>query len=206
MSLFSKSPKIKTVAVSLNTALNLPFSIPNDVFRMNDCEIRWITDDQYELNTKYYALNGASFVIDAHTTKQVIDGKSLPQYNLFRISKEEEKELNNIEKEYELWVKQYKLNYFKSLSSHIRQSMVDEAIIRKMSLQINKLDEEDFPNVKRMRELRTKQDPRYMPGMVSQSRRQCEYSYKYLPIISYFTLDELLNAHAEATLENEIVN
>lgn len=206
MSLFSKSPKIKTVAVSLNTALNLPFSIPNDVFRMNDCEIRWITDDQYELNTAHYALNGASFVIDAYTTKQVIDGKSLPQYNLFRISKEEEKELNNIEKEYELWVKQYKLNYFKSLSSHIRQSIVDEAIIRKMSIQIGKLEEEDFPNVKRMRELRTKQDPRYMPGMVSQSRRQGEYSYKYLPIISYFTLDELLNAHAEATLENEIVN
>lgn len=197
----------------LNARFNLPFEgVRGSKHEMKDCIIIEIDYDQYELGVKdNFSISPGNIaqmiVIDAATVKAIIDGAHRPDLGLYRPTEEDRKELQNLKDEFSRWKKNKKLESFKSLPAHLRQEIVDEAILRDlMTSNRNEPLNQEFDGWKRMTELEEKFGPNYLRprAFIRPESDYMTHEYKYIQIIENFTLQELTNAHAEASLEDEL--
>jgi hypothetical protein len=187
----------------LNAKLGLPFSVPGDEHHGGDYNLKFLQHDKYELEVGSSLFGrGDSFVISAAEAYKVMAGEHMPQLRLYRPSTEEVEELRSLENGLYNWKKQIGLNNFKKLPSHLRQAIVDEAIIKSMANTMY-VDETKFDDYKRLEELREKcnRDRYHFTHHQAPTDR---FSYHYESIIEQYELDELLEAHAEASLEDHI--
>lgn len=144
----------------------------------------------------------------------------LSQSDVRRISSgltsKETDELNQLESEIKHWKHRKQLDKFRKLPANIRQEIVDEALLKDLltDYEHNTIDETQFDNYERLAELRNKDNynpwgnakmgGHYHHGY-SEERYQVHH-WKYSAIHSQFKTDELLEAHSEATLEEELSN
>lgn len=209
-----------------NIKFNLPFRGPGDVYSGYDFDAIQRGYDDYEVkvhgrnsinygaaaigggvgaySASYNPHNGNSFRVDAKTMKYIIDGVSLPHLGLSRTSNEEIEELESLESELLKWKKQEQLNKFKLLPTHIRQEIVDEAIVN--NLVNSQPSDDEFEDITRLRELRGKINPQVLRYSHDNQSTLNSLKLKYEAFINKFTTNELMEAHIEASLEDEIVN
>lgn len=120
---------------------------------------------------------------------------------------EEEKELNELEDLHKFDSKRLKLNYFKSLPKEFRQQMVNVLLWDDLTKEINEISA-DKPS--RLIELRVKKDgnsPYYIRNHIINGNSwwlsgHIKISESILP--EGITKEELLQAHLDASLEEEI--
>ncbi|CAB4125239.1 hypothetical protein UFOVP53_88 [uncultured Caudovirales phage] len=231
MSIFGRISNI----MDSNSAYNLPFSGPGSHYQGHDFFISQIDENKYELNVGYnpspignyshtsttvpagfpYGSLAKSHYIDAPTVRDILDGKSFPNLGLIRMTTDEKERLAELRKELEIWKKQQKLNKFKEFPTHIRQEIVDEAIVSDMISKIHGIKDTDFPGHQELHKLSSIKLPNNMfngvnlTGLSASFAGYASPSYsvqKYYAIISLFTKDELINAHIEASIDDEISN
>lgn len=219
----------KREAMEANNRLhNFPFS-PGELYKGSDFNVQQVDVDVYQLFVEdpYSMLYGVvaaspsfgspqptgyhtrTHMVDATTLRRIIDGDSFPEYGLYRMTDKEKEELKGIEAEMDKWKIMQKINKFKALPTHIRQDIVDEAILRDLSFDIDK--EEDiskFPDYKRFRELKEKRRPEIQFDSMHRVRHggSDSFIFKYGPVLAKFSTEELMEAHAEASLEDEIAD
>jgi hypothetical protein len=130
------------------------------------------------------------------------------------MTSEQKERLAELRKGFDIWRKQQKLNKFKGLPEHLRQEIVDEAIINDMALKIQDVQDSDFPG---HQELANLTSIKVSSGIFDSIDINFSASFtgynasiitttKYYAITSLFTKDELMNAHMEASIEEQINN
>ena len=228
-----------------NVVYNLPFNGPGSAYQTPDCQIIQIEDNIYRLivgvnqgplsnysrtgltlpqplsmkgAAAYHHMYGTpsqEHHIDAQTVREILDGKSFPNLGLMRMTTQEKERLAELRKELEICKKQQKLNKFKELPAHIRQEIVDEAIVNDMTSKIHDVKDADFPGHQELTRLSSIKLPNGMFGNVNLTSLSASFAgystsiatgSKYYAIISLFTKDELINAHIEASIDDEISN
>lgn len=202
-----KGPQAKDQPMpDLNARFNLPFKHINDKKVGQDFVIKWISYNTYEvIIDPHHSYSSHVITVDAQVARDIIDMKHMPQIGLYRISKEEEQELKQLREEETQWRKNKKLELFRKLPSHLRQEIVDEAILK--SIVTNDHLADDFHGFKRIRELEEKEGSyKYATRLTSIAVDQWQFDYKYAIIINTFTLEELSDAHSEASLEDALEN
>lgn len=207
-----KKAKRELTLTNTNIAFNLPFTKIGDVFSDSDYFAKQITSDTYEIkiynNLFSHNHEDKVIIVKAVEMKMIYDGMHMPHYGLYRPTKEELKELKELEEEMVRWRKSKKLNCFKQLPSHLRQEIVDEAMLKSL-MQSNEADPlyQEFEGWNRLTELRNKKGENHLrSNVIHREIDRNKLQYKYLPIILRFSLDELMEAHASASLEDEISN
>ncbi len=122
------------------------------------------------------------------------------------LTSEESTELSSLEADLEVWHKQQKLAKFKELPTHIRQEIADEACMKYMYDDFYNVDESKFEYIDRINELKIKQGMAYNTSYYMGAQTDCDHAhnYKYHSFINEFNKKQILMAHAEATLEEEI--
>ena len=120
-----------------------------------------------------------------------------------QLTNEEREELYRLQGERDAWVKNKMKLAFGDMPIELREEIIKEAHIRKCLHAIENIDISEFNNNNRIEEL---ERARYnSSGMLHINiNDDSGYNYKYSGIISRFTLEELEDAHALATLEEEL--
>jgi hypothetical protein len=149
-----------------------------------------------------------SFTVDGATVGSILSN-GMPVSHTHFISEDEVKELESLEEEVKAWERQQKLVHFKELPRHIRQNIVDEACIKVMLQQMNNVDTSKFEGWARLEELKNKRN--IVRGVTLTAVNGSiymghDYTYKYNGITSEFSKEELIDAHAEATIEEDMLN
>lgn len=131
-----------------------------------------------------------------------------------QITKEEESELRELEEECKSYVKNKKLQEFKKLPKNLRQRIVDILVLKTFSHDINSVDENSFEKVDRIKELRRKiPNSQYYNNNAYYGSQGAIYSTTanfsleestIMNIVNAFERDDLLKAHAEVSLEEEL--
>ena len=213
-----------------NQRYSLPFNGPGTCYEGHDFHARQVERNRYEVMSKRHTYGGLfggaapihsltannpftgnAHLVDAGTMRRIIDGEHFPQYDLYRMSKEEVEELKELEKELRVWKKQEELNKYKLLPSHIRQEIVDEALLVDLMGNAEPLNQK-FEYWERMQELRHRENEassysnHVHAGNYNGPSPSGGFTLKYGPILNKFKTDELLEAHAEASLEEEIAD
>ena len=132
MGIFSKTTNTGSLTSpnyhgELTTMLGLPFVVPGDTHPMTDCMITYMGNDRFKLEVSGSFNKG--YTVDPYIVKDIIDGVAFPEYDLYRMTPEEQKEYEELRQEYRTWKRQEQLKLFKQLPSHVRQQVVDECII-----------------------------------------------------------------------------
>lgn len=127
------------------------------------------------------------------------------------LSQQEEIELDNLESKLAIYTKNKKLERFKQLPSNIRQEIVDEAIIKDLRFKFTETEAiDDFLDLERLNALRIRDYSRtYMRGRGIKINPISDHTMQHLKypfITNIFTVEELMEAHAEASLEDEIAD
>lgn len=217
-----------------NKRWGLPFKKVGDKYKGSDYTAEFINHDQYKLYaTNSMTFNGAGVLsvyghnmsgqgtltttgltqqfatIDAVTMHQVFTGVNLPHLNLFRMTKEEETKLVELERELEQHKKQQKIKAFKMLPPSIRQGVVDDIVLDTFTKSLSNSNEETFDQmveIKRLRAMKPVQNHFSFSGLSSQiANIHIDYMHmRYSEILKYMTKEEIIAAHLEASLEEEI--
>lgn len=138
------------------------------------------------------------------------------------ITKEEQAELDSLENELKSWTKVQKIIAFKFLHRNLRQDIVDEACYMDFYKNIMSVDASKFPDATKLAELQEKKQGYYIDsnglrvtGIHAGVNLGYAYAYSYgysagspswrfAEIHGIFTKEELMTAHAEITLEEEL--
>lgn len=163
------------------------------------------------------SLGGREYTVDASTIIQVINGASLPQFGLSRMTKEQKEKLSELRVELENYKKHQRVVEFKKLPPHIRQEIIDECLIKKMLNAVQEIDITKCPDYVEFKKLKDLEDASnqnlygtlatagYMTGTTFAGYNQTVYTMsKYGTILDLINHDELMKAHAEASLEDEL--
>lgn len=150
-----------------------------------------------------------TYTIDAKTMAQVYTNMHLPSMGLFRITKEDEKKLAELKKELEQYKKLKKIELFKSLPANIRQSIVDDITIEDfantLESKANGDDFEGLAEIKRLEAMRPVTMNYTYSASFSTANIHIDYIHiKYGKILQHLSKDEIIAAHLEKTLEDEI--
>lgn len=134
------------------------------------------------------------------------------------LTTEENSKLEDLKTEREKWIKSEKLKNFQNLPVHLRQEIVDEACVFECLKSMDSIDTSKFEGQDEIGELETKNDKSKMNGnYISSAGLSISPSYdngspyapnhnnfKYGKIIHEFTKEELMEAHAAATMEESL--
>lgn len=187
----------------LNSKYNLPFSFKGQRHYLSDCAIEYHSYNNYMLyiNSDIYS----SIAIDAATAKDILDGKDIPKIGFFRVSANEEQQLEQLRFEFKNHVKLKRLEMFKQLPANIRQEIIDNiytyTIVNSM-LNIGNIAS-DFKDYNKLKLLETKMGRR---GEATHPYFSPEYNSLPHFFTNNFSLDDLKKAHAEAIIEEELSN
>lgn len=169
--------------------------------------ITQIDVDLYRIEPRQGGPSPSAYTTDGYTTSMIINGMIPIGYDLRQhasISHKEQEELDTLKRSLSKWKHQEKLKRFQELPSHIRQEIVDEALLRDCVRDIHdeaSIDEKQFPDYDRLIELKLKNQEKNDRCVDS---NRFTGSSKYQAIISVFKTEELVEAHAQASLEDEI--
>lgn len=130
------------------------------------------------------------------------------------LTKEEEKELRQLEEESTSFIKNKKIEEFKKIPKNIRQRIVDVLVLKTFCNEIGSINENSFDKIDKLRELRRKQSlansQPYYNGLsghytvgIHPSTFTAEDSF-ILNILDNIPKDDILKAHAEISLEEEL--
>jgi hypothetical protein len=158
--------------------------------------------------TSHSSINN-THTIDAKTMAQVYTSMNLPYIGLFRITKEDEAKLAELKKELEQHKKLKKIELFKSLPANIRQSIVDDMTIEDFSNTLeSKANGDDFEGLAEIKRLEAMRPMTYQYGIsFSAATMYIDHMHvKYGKILQHLSKDEIIAAHLEKTLEDEISN
>jgi hypothetical protein len=150
-----------------------------------------------------------TYTIDAKTMAQVYTNMHLPHMGLFRITKEDEAKLAELKKELEQHKKLKKIELFKSLPANIRQSIVDDMTIEDFANTLeSKANGDDFDGlaeIKRLEAMRPLTMTYQYGSSFSTATMHIDYMHvKYGKILQHLSKEEIIAAHLEKTLEDEI--
>lgn len=136
------------------------------------------------------------------------------------LTPEERQKLDNLLRDRDMWIRSEKLRNFQNLPVHIRQDIVDESCLRECLMgmdevnefnfdgqsEINKLEQKDKMSHYNSYRSGTQLSPNFHSyiGPVDASYEPHNIQFKYYKIINEFTKDELMEAHAAATLEESL--
>jgi len=212
----SSATKKADMVYEFNVNLNLPFEKVGDKFKDPDITITCVDYNKYQLfnlnlmAADPHAGNHRIMTISGREVKMILDGAHMPHLGLYRPKKEEIIELEELELDLERWKRSEKLKIFQKLPAHIRQDVVDEIIIRDLLNDIENVNTkpENFSDYSRVKELRSKiqsANSYITPYRVTHDSHY-PYMSKYSFLINTFTASELMEAHASASLEDEIVD
>lgn len=123
--------------------------------------------------------------------------------NFTSLTPEERVELEEIERELNIWKKYQKLLEFQKLPTNIRQDIVNEAYAKTAIDTMSSVDEGNFDNINRLQELRVKDNKISMAGS-GMMFNLGGTTWRYEKILNEFTTQELEEAHVSATLEEEL--
>lgn len=148
------------------------------------------------------------YTVDAKTMAQVYNNVHLPHMCLFRITKEDEHKLAELKKELEQHKKLKKIELFKSLPANIRQSIVDDMTIEDFANTLeSKANGDDFEGLAEIKRLEAMKPitMNYNYANFSTVGMNIDYIHiKYGKILQHLSKDEIIAAHLERTLEDEI--
>lgn len=164
-----------------------------------------------------YTTSGQTVSVDDQTLNAILSG----QFTIGEtLTQEETKEMEDLEKEKQAWIKQQRLKGFQRLPAHLRQAVVDEAYLRDCIRDMNNVDESKFDHEDRLQELKSREKAsRFANHLGVHQSQQMNWftsnttvgfiqtetpTFKYINIIEQFTTQELAEAHAAATLEESI--
>lgn len=135
------------------------------------------------------------------------------------LTDEEQQKLQDLHSEKNQWIKSERLKSFQKLPPHIRQDVVNEAIIAECVREMDSVYNERFERQDDIDELESKQHSHYAssshnlivpmthaghPTIFPNMNPNHGNMYKYGNLINEFTKDELMDAHAAATLEENL--
>jgi len=128
-----------------------------------------------------------------------------------QLSEKEKKKLDSLLADRNNWIKQKKLESFQKLPAHLRQQVVDESCIKECINQMNNIDTSKFEGQFEIEKLEKKQyDPNQLVfnnvNISTGGTAWIGYDnyYKHTDITDQLTKDELMNAHAAITLEENL--
>lgn len=119
------------------------------------------------------------------------------------LSEKEILELRDLEREYQIVIKNKRINIFKSMPSNLRQRIVDDLMCKKFLNDMRYL-QEDGPEWSRLHHLRNMN-----MGNVHISSGFSSSMYigsNYEAFLEYLSEEEIFNAHAEQSLEESLLN
>ena len=126
------------------------------------------------------------------------------------LNSEEEKELENLQKDMNAWKKAKKIASFKTLHQELRQEIVDEACYIEFIKNMENVNELEFQDYQKIQALKVRQSPYFIGGIssgcVQGGAHYIGNTWKFQQIHQTFTKDELMMAHSEASLEEELRN
>lgn len=162
---------------------------------------------EYHVNT-----NGIYYTITTDIAGAMIAGGGLSSAGIHMtpppMTTEETNELEMLEQDLTNWKKQQKLVFFKELPVHIRQDIADEAYLKEVAIKFDTIQDASFDNISRMNVLKSKKDNRGPPTthftIANIGHWDTSDGFKYKSFLDLFTKNEILTAHAEATLEEEL--
>ena len=123
------------------------------------------------------------------------------------LTSEQQEELDALKVERNNYMNSEKIKSFKELAPHVRQKIVDEACIYDSVNAINNIDYTNLEGNARYNELIDIQNSQWGTlgsGSGSVYDRGYEINSIYSGIIRHFSKEELVNAHAEVTIEEEL--
>lgn len=128
------------------------------------------------------------------------------------LTEDEKKKLENLKQDRDSWVKQEKVKSFQKLPAHLRQRMVDQACIKECLEEINNIDQTKFEGQSEIEALAQKEVDNgtyiMLDGTATTWNHVMLDGTNYTPheveIIDMFTKDELMEAHAAVTLEENL--
>ena len=115
---------------------------------------------------------------------------------------DEAKQLDILKKDRDLWLKQEKLKAFQKLPNHLRQDIVDEACIVECIKDMSDIDVSKFDKNDEIYKLESKNG--YYLAIDNATYHTYPHNSKYPVIIGALTRDELVDAHAAITLEENL--
>lgn len=216
---------------ALNQQFNLPFTGVGSMHKGPDFYATQIGNDAYRVNVNssdpfslspqmmpdgriqmsHGLSSGQEHVVDAPTMRKIIDMEHLPEFGLYRMTDEEKEELEEMKTMMAKWKRREQLSKFKNLPTHLRQEIVDEAIIKEKAVDIvREIPDTAYPDYERFQELKQKQGlhNNIFGGLhmdtIRPNYNHSGFVFKYAPIINEFSSDELQEAHSEASLEEEL--
>ena len=192
------APTLARSDMEANISYGLPFLGINSTWVGADYSAKQVADDCYEVTVNPYS---PPVWVDAQTMKKIVEGFSVPHIGLFRQTAEEEERLRELEDELKAWKKQKRLDMFKALPPDVRQSIVSESFIRDLQDNYAYQDEADFPDIDELNSLKSSI---FDTGMKYSNMNSFTYDFKFWPILNDFSTQELLQAHADISLEEEI--
>lgn len=164
---------------------------------MADCRLVFRSDGTCDLRV----YGNGHFTVDRIVAESILHGNRHPEYGLHRLSESEKLKYVELEKELKDWKYKERLKQFSDLSPHLRQDIIDEAIVYNLSSSLDEsLDEKAFPKIKDLEDL----------GYTANNNKDACHrdvdtsNFKYYYIFKAFKLNDLQNAHFNATLEEEL--
>lgn len=141
---------------------------------------------------------------------------------IYHMTQQDTDRLRELRESRDKWIKRQKLKNFQKLPAHLRQAVVDEAYIKEYCESMQSIDTANFDDEQELHDLEAKEalsNPFFAGSSLQQwpppsstsgvflhdlDKTYSNNNYKYADIISEFTADELADAHAQATLEEQI--
>lgn len=122
---------------------------------------------------------------------------------------DEAEELRQLEIELSLAKRNQRITIFKSLPTYIRQNVVDQLILDNALSQMRTCDGEGFESNTRLAHLKSRAAPSFGYNGISAGYSTTPFGYHQSntsAIIEFLTKEEVINAHLEQTLEENLLN
>lgn len=126
-------------------------------------------------------------------------------FNVSTLSSEEIAELRALEKEHETVAKNKRINIFKSMPANLRQNVVDHIMCEKFLNDMKYLPEDDY-EWSRLYDLRRRDNRVHVASGLSFSSSSRLIGSNYEAFLEHLTEEEILNAHAEQSLEESLLS
>jgi hypothetical protein len=190
----------------------------------SDYKVYRMSDTDYSVSSHR---TGYTMVCDSQTVHSIINSGSgwgaasssistvfgpggLQAISFPTLTPEEKKELETLEQEHKIFIKQNRIKKFQNLPKHLRQEIVDECYIRDLVEALASNDDKDFQDMAKLQSLRNKNNHSSGFGGLISVTSGYSMSYggssvgKFGMITQHFTTEELAQAHAQACLEEAI--
>jgi hypothetical protein len=175
-----------------------------------------VSDTEYEVTAQVPAPNSIAVTRTVDDIKVLYDfidtGEDRGYPRIFHMTSQESNDYYQIREELEKFRNQKLLILYKELPASYRQAILDEAKAAEVFRQMDRVPLEEFEDYRKLMGLEAIDQAGASPGyihsrhLVTFGTNFSQRGFEYAELIRRFSIDDLENAHAEATLEEEICN